>query len=108
MYTKIIFGMVHSVLFECFCVEGGEREEIFRERAIEIVERLFLALLCVKEIVENTCRGTGQLYMMVHAGFSMCLVGGLTVNELHSVQQFAVAGVKWSVRRGMKPVMLSE
>ena len=41
MYTKIIFGMVHSVLFECFCVEGGEREELFRERAIELVERLF-------------------------------------------------------------------
>jgi hypothetical protein len=41
MYTKIIFGMVHSVLFECFCVEGGEREEIFRERVIELIERLF-------------------------------------------------------------------
>ncbi len=41
MYTKIIFGMVHSVLFECFCVEGGEREELYRERTIEIVERLF-------------------------------------------------------------------
>jgi AcrR family transcriptional regulator len=41
MYTKIIFGMVHSVLFECFCVEGGENEELFRERTIEFVERLF-------------------------------------------------------------------
>ena len=41
MYTKIIFGMVHSVLFECFCVEGGENEELFRERTIELVERLF-------------------------------------------------------------------
>jgi AcrR family transcriptional regulator len=41
MYTKIIFGMVHSVLFQCFCVEGGEREEHFRERTIEIIERLF-------------------------------------------------------------------
>ena len=41
MSTKIIFGMVHSVLFECFCVEGGEREELYRERTIEIVERLF-------------------------------------------------------------------
>ncbi len=40
-YTKVIFGMVHSVLFECFCVEGGEREELYRERTIEIVERLF-------------------------------------------------------------------
>jgi TetR/AcrR family fatty acid metabolism transcriptional regulator len=41
VYTKIIFGMVHSVLFECFCVGGGEREELYRERTIEIVERLF-------------------------------------------------------------------
>ena len=41
VYTKVIFGMVHSVLFECFCVEGGEREELYRERTIEIVERLF-------------------------------------------------------------------
>jgi AcrR family transcriptional regulator len=41
VYTKIIFGMVHSVLFECFCVEGGEREELYRERTIELVERLF-------------------------------------------------------------------
>ena len=40
-YTKILFGMVHSVLFECFCVEGGENEELFRERTIELVERLF-------------------------------------------------------------------
>ena len=41
VYTKIIFGMVHSVLFECFCVESGEREELYRERTIEIIERLF-------------------------------------------------------------------
>jgi AcrR family transcriptional regulator len=41
MFAKIIFGMVHSVLFECFCVEGGEREELYRERTIEFVERLF-------------------------------------------------------------------
>jgi AcrR family transcriptional regulator len=41
MYTKIIFGMVHSALFECFCVESGEHEELFRERTIELVERLF-------------------------------------------------------------------
>jgi len=40
-YTKIIFGMVHAALFECFCVEGGEREELYRERTIETVERLF-------------------------------------------------------------------
>jgi AcrR family transcriptional regulator len=40
-YTNIIFGMVHSVLFQCFCVEGGEREELYRERTIELIERLF-------------------------------------------------------------------
>ena len=40
-YTKILFGMVHSVLFECFCVEGGENEVLFRERTIELIERLF-------------------------------------------------------------------
>ncbi|HXZ05779.1 MAG TPA: TetR/AcrR family transcriptional regulator [Ktedonobacteraceae bacterium] len=39
-YAKIMFGMVHSVLFECFCVEGGENEALFRERTIEIIERL--------------------------------------------------------------------
>jgi AcrR family transcriptional regulator len=41
LYTKILFGLVHSVLYECFCVESGEREELYRERTIEIVERLF-------------------------------------------------------------------
>ena len=44
MYSKIIFGMVHSVLFECFCVESGEREELYRERTIEIIESLFSGL----------------------------------------------------------------
>jgi AcrR family transcriptional regulator len=44
MYSKIIFGMVHSVLFECFCVESGEREELYRERTIEIIESLFFGL----------------------------------------------------------------
>jgi len=41
MYTQILFGMVHSALFQCFCVESGEREELFRERTIELTERLF-------------------------------------------------------------------
>jgi AcrR family transcriptional regulator len=41
MYAKIIFGLVNSSLYECFCVEGGENEELYRERTIEVVERLF-------------------------------------------------------------------
>lgn len=41
MYSEILFGMVHSALYTCFCVEGGAREELYRERTIEIVERLF-------------------------------------------------------------------
>ena len=54
MSTKIIFGMVHSVLFECFCVEGGEREELYRERTIEIVERLFFGPSLREGIKEDT------------------------------------------------------
>jgi len=41
MYAKILFGLVDSALYDCFCVEGGESEELFRERTIEIIERLF-------------------------------------------------------------------
>lgn len=41
MYAKILFGMVHSALFECFCVQEGRYEDELRERTIEIVERLF-------------------------------------------------------------------
>lgn len=41
MYAKILFGMVHSVLYECFCIEHGENEELYRERTIEVIERLF-------------------------------------------------------------------
>src|SRR5579863_1041383 len=41
MYAKILFGMVHSALFECFCVQEGRYEEAIRESTIEIVERLF-------------------------------------------------------------------
>src|SRR2546423_9782808 len=32
MYAKILFGMVHSVLYECYCIEHGENEELYRER----------------------------------------------------------------------------
>ncbi len=41
MYAKILFGMVHSVLYECYCIEHGENEELYRERTIEVIERLF-------------------------------------------------------------------
>jgi len=59
MYTKIIFGMVHSVLFECFCVEGGEREELYRERTIEIVERLFFGPSIREGTKDNIHTGEG-------------------------------------------------
>jgi AcrR family transcriptional regulator len=41
MYAQILFGLVDSALYDCFCVEGGEREELYRERTIEIIERVF-------------------------------------------------------------------
>jgi TetR/AcrR family fatty acid metabolism transcriptional regulator len=41
MYAKIIFGTVHSVLYDCFCIEEGKYEEEYRERTIEFMERLF-------------------------------------------------------------------
>jgi len=41
MYAMILFGMVHSALFECFCVQEGRNEDEIRERTIEIIERLF-------------------------------------------------------------------
>ncbi|MGH2493358.1 MAG: TetR/AcrR family transcriptional regulator [Ktedonobacteraceae bacterium] len=40
-YAKVLFGMVHSALFECFCVQEGRHEDAIRESTIEIVERLF-------------------------------------------------------------------
>lgn len=41
MYSKIFFGTVHSVLYDCYCVENGKYEALFRERTIEFIERLF-------------------------------------------------------------------
>ena len=41
MYAKLLFGLVHSALFECFCVQQGRYEEAIRENTIEILERLF-------------------------------------------------------------------
>ena len=58
-YTKVIFGMVHSVLFECFCVEGGECEELYRERTIEIIERLFFGPSIREGTKDNIHTGEG-------------------------------------------------
>ena len=41
MYAKLLFGLVHAALFECFCVEQGRDEEVIRENTIEMVERIF-------------------------------------------------------------------
>ncbi len=41
MYAKILFNLVDSILYECFCIDGGEREEHYRERTIEVVQRIF-------------------------------------------------------------------
>lgn len=41
IYAKVLFGLVHSVLYECFCLEAGANEERYRESAIEIIERIF-------------------------------------------------------------------
>ena len=40
MYAKLVFGLVHSVLYTCFCIEGGSHEDLYRERTIEFIERL--------------------------------------------------------------------
>lgn len=41
MYAKIIFGLVDNVLYDCFALNGGANEEAYRERTIEVLERLF-------------------------------------------------------------------
>ena len=41
MYAKLLFGLVHSAVFECYCVQEGRNEDEFRERTIELIERLF-------------------------------------------------------------------
>src|SRR5216683_1947550 len=56
MYAEILFGLVHSVLYTCFCVEGGEREELYRERTIEIIDRLFFGPPLRAGKQENTDR----------------------------------------------------
>jgi len=41
MYGQLLYSLVQSTLRDCFVVEHGEREELYRERLIEIIERLF-------------------------------------------------------------------
>lgn len=41
MYAKIVFGLVDSMLYDCFCLNVGSNEEIYRERTIETLERIF-------------------------------------------------------------------
>ena len=42
MYAKLLFGLVNSVLYSCFCIEDGAHEDLYRERTIEIIERIFI------------------------------------------------------------------
>lgn len=41
MYAQILYSLVQATLHDCFVLENGEREEEYRERLIEILERLF-------------------------------------------------------------------
>ena len=41
MYAKIIFGLVDNVICDCFVLNAGANEEVYRERTIEVLERIF-------------------------------------------------------------------
>ncbi len=41
IYARILTELVHAVLLQCFAVEHGAQEELYRERLIELIERLF-------------------------------------------------------------------
>ncbi len=41
MYARMLNGLVSSVMEQCFTVEHGEHEDLYRERLIEFIERLF-------------------------------------------------------------------
>jgi AcrR family transcriptional regulator len=59
MYAKILFGLVDSALYNCFCVEGGEGEQLYRERTIEIIERLFFGPSIREGTKDNIHKGEG-------------------------------------------------
>jgi AcrR family transcriptional regulator len=41
MYARMLQALVGAVLKQCFAVEHGENEDLYRERLIELIERLF-------------------------------------------------------------------
>jgi AcrR family transcriptional regulator len=41
VYAELLNDLVSAALHECFAVEGGAREEFYREGVIEFVERVF-------------------------------------------------------------------
>jgi AcrR family transcriptional regulator len=41
MYAQMLNALVGAVLKQCFAVEHGEHEDLYRERLIELIERLF-------------------------------------------------------------------
>ena len=40
-YAQMLTGLVNAVLHQCFGTEHGEHEDLYRERLIEFIERLF-------------------------------------------------------------------
>ncbi len=40
-YAQMLTTLVDAVLTQCFMVEHGEHEDLYRERVIELIERLF-------------------------------------------------------------------
>src|SRR6185437_4429571 len=51
-YAQMLTGLVNTVLQQCFGVERGEHEALYRERLIEMVERLFFGPPLVPEAGE--------------------------------------------------------
>ncbi|GLV54763.1 hypothetical protein KDH_16100 [Dictyobacter sp. S3.2.2.5] len=42
MYSRLLCLLGDNVMYQCFAVENGEREELYHDYLIEMVERLFL------------------------------------------------------------------
>jgi hypothetical protein len=40
MYAQMLALLGHAVLYQCFAVEGGIREELYQRTMLEMVERL--------------------------------------------------------------------
>lgn len=41
MYARMLTALVNAMLQQCFAVEHGEHEDLYREKLIELIERLF-------------------------------------------------------------------